>query len=435
MVAVERLVEAYRTFAANGASGAPAWLKQLRDGGIARFGELGFPTTKQEAWRFTNVAALTETAFDLAHPASRIPPLDAIQPFLLGAGPRLVFVNGHFSAALSRTTGVPAGTRIESLAGALKIDHPSIREHLGKYAGFADRPFAALNTAFVRDGAFVHVPVGVTIEEPIELLFVAAPSTGGGPLVSHPRNLIVIEREARATVVETYAALGDAVYWTNAVTEVVAGDGTRADCYRVQRESDRAYHVAVTDVHQGRDSTVNMHAVSFGGALARHDLRGTLAGTGGYLILNGLYVLAGEQHADHHTAIDHAAPHCESHEYFNGVLDGRSRGVFNGRIIVRPGAQKTDSKQTNNNLLLSADAHADSQPQLEIYADDVKCTHGSTVGPLDPKALFYLRSRGLGEVEARRLLTYGFAAEILNRMDVAPLRAQLDRIVRGRLAE
>jgi Fe-S cluster assembly protein SufD len=225
------------------------------------------------------------------------------------------------------------------------------------------------------------------------------------------------------------------VYWTNAVTEVVAGDGAHVDCYRVQRESDRAYHVAVTDVHQGRDSTVNLHAVAFGAALARHDLRGTLAGPGGYLILNGLYVLAGEQHADHHTAIDHAAPHCESHEYFNGVLDGRSHGVFNGRIIVRPGAQKTDSKQTNNNLLLSREAHADSQPQLEIYADDVKCTHGSTVGPLDSKALFYLRSRGIAEVEARRLMTYGFAAEILNRMDVAPLRAQLDQIVRTRLAE
>ena len=436
MVAVERLVEAYRAFAANGASGAPAWLKELRDGGIARFGELGFPTTKQEAWRFTSVAPLVATQFELAPvPDARYPAPADIAPLLLGTGPRLVFINGHLSAALSRTTGLPPGTRVESLAGALKANHPSIREHLGKYAGFADRPFAALNTAFVRDGAFVHVPASVTIEEPIELLFVATPSAGGAPFVSHPRNLIVVEREARATVVETYASLGEGVYWTNSVTEVVAADGARVDCYRVQRESDRAYHVAVTDVHQGRDSTVNLHAVSFGGVLARHDLRGTLAGSGGYLILNGLYVLAGEQHADHHTSIDHAAPHCESHEYFNGVLDGRSRGVFNGRIIVRPGAQKTDSKQTNNNLLLSRDAHADSQPQLEIYADDVKCTHGSTVGPLDPKALFYLESRGIGEVEARRLMTYGFAAEILNRMDIAPLRAQLDRIVRDRLAE
>jgi Fe-S cluster assembly protein SufD len=436
MVAVERLVAAYRAFAANGASGAPAWLKELRDGAIARFDALGFPTTKQEAWRFTSTKPIADTWFELAPaPRAPLPAPGDIEPFALGAGPRLVFVNGHYSAALSHVTGLPKGVRVESLAAALTTDAASIREHLGKYAAFTDRPFAALNTAFVRDGAFVYVPAKVMIEEPIELLFLATPSTGGARLVAHPRNLIVIEREARATVVETYAALGEGVYWTNAVTEVVAGDGARVDCYRVQRESDRAYHVAVTDVHQGRDTTVNVHAVAFGGALARHDLRGTLAGAGGYLILNGLYLLAGEQHADHHTAIDHAAPHCESHEYFNGVLDGRSRGVFNGRIIVRPGAQKTDSKQTNNNLLLSADAHADSQPQLEIYADDVKCTHGSTVGPLDPKALFYLRSRGIGEAEARRLMTYGFAAEILNRMDVAPLRAQLDRIVRARLAE
>ena len=432
MVAVARLVAAYRAFAANGASGAPAWLKDLREGAIARFDALGFPTTKQEAWRFTNVAALTETAFDLAHPASRIPQLAEIQPFLLGDGPRLVFVNGFLQRSLS--TPLSDGVRLDGLAQAL-VDTPDlVRQHLSKYAAFTDRPFAALNTAFVHDGAFVYVPAKVTIEEPIQLLFLTTP-VDGERVVAHPRNLIVLEREARATVVETYASLEDGVYWTNAVTEVVVGDGARVDCYRVQRESDQAYHVAVTDVHQGRDTTVNVHAVAFGAALARHDLRGTLAGPGGYLILNGLYVLDGEQHADHHTAIDHAAPHCESHEYFNGVLDGRSRGIFNGRIIVRPGAQKTDSKQTNNNLLLSGEAHADSQPQLEIYADDVKCTHGSTVGPLDPKALFYLRSRGIGEVDARRLMTYGFAAEILNRMDVAPLRAQLDEIVRARLAE
>ncbi len=435
MAAVGRLVAAYEAFAANGASRAPAWLKELRDGGIARFGALGFPTTKQEAWRFTSVAAIADTTFELAHPASRIPHLDAIQPFLLGDGPRLVFVNGFLVRSLS--TPLSDGVRLDGLSQAL-IDKPDlVRQHLGKYAAFADRPFAALNTAFVQDGAFVYVPARRYVEEPIQLLFLTtAPRDGGGErLVTHPRNLIVVEREARATVVETYASLDQVVYWTNAVTEVVAADGARVDTYRIQRESDRAYHVAVTDVHQGRDSTVNVHAVSFGAALARHDLRGTLAGTGGYLVLNGLYLLAGAQHADHHTAIDHAAPHCESHEYFNGVLDDASRGVFNGRIIVRPGAQKTDSKQTNNNLLLSRDAHADSQPQLEIYADDVKCTHGSTVGPLDPKAMFYLESRGIGEVEARRLMTYGFAAEILNRMDVAPLRTQLDRIVRGRLAE
>ena len=438
---VERLVGAYHAWASNGASRAPAWLKDLRDGGIARFGDLGFPTMKQEAWRFTSVAPIAESSFELASSSDtrHLTPADITDLLLGDAAPhRLVFVNGFFSPQLSSVSGFPAGVRVESLAQALATDADLVRRHLCKYAAFQDRPFTALNTAFVRDGAFVHVPAKVTVEEPIQLLFLATPpSTTGGEarIVAHPRNLIVIEREARAAVVETYASLEQNVYWTNAVTEVVVADGGRVDYHRVQRESGRAYHVATTETHQGRDSTVNLHAVAFGGALSRHDLRSEMAGPGGTLILNGLYLLAAEQHADHHTTIDHAAPHCASHEYFNGVLDGRSRGVFTGRIIVRPGAQKTDSKQTNNNLLLSADAHADSQPQLEIYADDVKCTHGSTVGPLDPRALFYLRSRGLAEREARRLLTYGFGAEILGRMEVAPLRAQLDRIVRARLAE
>jgi Fe-S cluster assembly protein SufD len=249
--------------------------------------------------------------------------------------------------------------------------------------------------------------------------------------VTHPRTLIVVEREARAAVVETYGALGEAPYWTNAVTEIVAGDGAHVDTYRVQREAESAYHVATSQIVQGRDSAVNLHAVAFGGALARHDVGARLGGPGGRLVLNGLYLLRGRQHVDHHTTIDHAEPHCESHEYFNGVLDDRARSVFTGRILVRPGAQRTDSKQTNNNLLLSGEAHADSQPQLEIYADDVKCTHGSTVGPLDQRALFYLRSRGLAAEAARRLLTYGFGAEIVGRMEVAPLRERLDAMVRA----
>jgi Fe-S cluster assembly protein SufD len=425
---VERLVGSYNAWAANGASHVPAWLKDLRAGGIARFGDLGFPNMKQEAWRFTSVAPIAEGAFELAKPPAHVPQLEDIRPFLLfEAGYRLVFVDGFFQPSLS----TPFFDDIQSLAHVVTHRPDLVRQHLGKYAATQDRPFPALNTAFVSDGAFVHVPAKATIAEPIQLLFLAS----GKRVVTHPRNLVVLEREARASIVETYASLGDGPYWTNSVTEVVAGDSARVDCYRVQRESPRAYHVAATDTHQGRDSTVNVHAVAFGGALARHDIGSVMAGPGGTLILNGLYLLNGEQHADHHTTIDHAAPHCDSHEYFNGVLDGKSRGVFTGRIIVRPGAQKTDSKQTNNNLLLSADAHADSQPQLEIYADDVKCTHGSTVGPLDPRALFYLRSRGVGEDEARRLLTYGFAAEILGRMQVAPLRAQLDAIVRGRLGE
>jgi len=426
--AVERLVGSYNAWATNGASSAPAWLKELRAGGIARFGDLGFPNMKQEAWRFTSVAPIAEGSFALAKPPARIPTLEDIRPFLLfEAGYRLVFVDGFFQRALS----TPFFDDVQSLAHVVTHRQDLVRQHLGTYAATLDRPFSALNTAFVSDGAFVHVPAKATIAEPIQLLFLAT----GAKVVTHPRNLVVLEREARAAIVETYASLGEDVYWTNAVTEISAGDGARVDFHRVQRESPRAYHVAATQTHQGRDSTVNLHTVAFGGALARHDIGAVMAGPGGTLILNGLYLLAGTQHADHHTTIDHAADHCESHEYFNGVLDDKSRGVFTGRIIVRPGAQKTDSKQTNNNLLLSPDAHADSQPQLEIYADDVKCTHGSTVGPLDPRALFYLRSRGVGEHEARRLLTYGFAAEILGRIGVASLRAQLDAIVRGRLAE
>ncbi len=429
MAHVDQLVGSYRAWASNGASGAPDWLKDLREGGIARFHDLGFPNMKQEAWRFTSVAPIAEGAFELARPPARVPTLDEIRPYLLlEAGPRLVFVDGFFQPSLS----TPFFDDVQSLAHVVAHRPDLVRAHLGKYAGTQDKPFSALNTAFVQEGAFVHVPAKATAELPIQLLFLA---TGGKPAVAHPRNLVVVEREARASIVETYAALADGVYWINAVTEIVVGDGARLDHHRVQREGARAYHVATTQSHQGRDSTLNMHFVAFGGTLARHDIESVMAGPGGTLILNGLYLLADAQHADHHTTIDHAADHCQSHEYFNGVLDDRSRGVFTGRIIVRPGAQKTDSKQTNNNLLLSANAHADSQPQLEIYADDVKCTHGSTVGPLDPRAMFYLRSRGVGEEEARRLLTYGFAAEILGRMEVAPLRAQLDAIVRGRLAE
>ena len=409
----------------------PRWLQDMREEGIARFESLGFPNMKQEAWRFTSVAPIAEGSFELAPAPTRVPSLEQIRPFLLfEAGHRLVFVDGFFQRSLS----TPLLDDVQSLAHVVTHRPDLVRQHLGKYAATQDRPFSALNTAFVNEGAFVHVPAKATIPDPIQLLFLA---NGGGDkqLVTHPRNLIVLEREARASIVETYASLKQGPYWTNSVTEVVAGAGARVDYHRVQRESAKAYHVATTQTHQDRDSVVNVHTVAFGAALARHDIGAVMAGPGGRLILNGLYLLDGAQHADHHTTIDHAADHCESHEYFNGVLDGKSRGVFTGRIIVRPGAQKTDSKQTNNNLLLSTDAHADSQPQLEIYADDVKCTHGSTVGPLDPRALFYLESRGIGAQEARRLLTYGFATEILGRMEVAPLRAQLDAIVRGRLAE
>ena len=345
------------------------------------------------------------------------------------SGVRLVFVNGRFDAGASSPAPLPRGVTIMNLGDAFAGMSELVRPALGSSAAHERNAFAALNTAFLADGAFVHVAAGVELEAPVEVDYHSA--AAGGRTVSHPRTLLVVERMARATVVETYS--GEGAYWVNALTEVVVADGARADLYRVQRDDASAFHVASTHTRQGRDSVVNVHPVAFGAALTRHDITAVLDGEGARCLVNGLYLGQGAQHIDHHTVIDHAKPHCASHEYFNGVLDDRSHGVFAGRIIVREGAQRTDSKQTNNNLLLSAEARADSQPQLEIYADDVKCTHGATLGPIDPKALFYLESRGLDRGEARAMLTYGFGAEVLGRMDIAPLRQELDEIVRRRL--
>jgi Fe-S cluster assembly protein SufD len=428
--AVERYVAQFEAFAGNGAADAPAWLRELRAGAMARFAALGFPTTRQEEWRFTSVAPLVEGAFAPAPSAGRPGPVFA------GGGPlRMVFVNGRYAAQQSSLAGLPPGVRVGNLAALLAGAGGAgafVERHLGRAATLADNPFAALNTAFVSDGAVVHLTRGAVLAEPLHLIFASAP--GGKPTVSHPRLLVVADEQARATLIEHFVAWEDTPYWTNAVTEVVVGDGATVEIVRVQEDSRQAYHVASTHTRQGRGSTLALHPLVLGAALARHDITNVLDGPGGELLLNGLYLLGGRQHADHHTVIDHAQPDCQSHEYFNGVLDGEARGVFNGRIVVRPGAQRTDSKQTNHNLVLSEQARADSQPQLEIYADDVKCTHGATLGPLDPKEVFYLQSRGLAPAEARALLTYGFGAEILGRLRFAPLRETLEGLVRERLA-
>ena len=437
-VIADRYVAQFKAFSSNGARSAPAWLKEIREGAIARFAELGFPTTKQEEWRFTSVAPIADAAFTLAHaPHSPLPAPADIEHLCVGAGPRVVFVDGRYVAELSTTTSLPQGVRAGSLARALAAG-PSggdlVREHLARHARWQESAFTALNTAFLADGGFVHVAGGVSLDRPLEVVYLSTGLAGtNGPAVSHPRTLIVLDSGAQATVVETYAALQGGVYWTNAVTEAVVGRSARLELFRVQQEGPESFQVATTRSRQERDSYLALHVVTLGAALARHDVGTVLDGAGAELILNGLYLLRGAQHADHHTVIDHAQPHCASHEFFNGVLAERAHGVFNGRIVVRPGAQRTDSKQTNNNLLLSTEARADSQPQLEIYADDVKCTHGSTVGPIDQTQLYYLRSRGLSLEAARNLLTYGFGAEILDRMRHPDVRARLDRLVRERL--
>ena len=394
----EHFLAEYRAFAANGGSSAPGWLSALRAGAIARFAEVGFPTTHQEAWRFTSLKQIAET------------------PFARGA-----MRWNHQSGTL------PAGVRVSSLRVAGDI----AQAHLGKYAETSANAMTALATAFLDDGMVVYVPARTVVPDPIRVA--ASLVAEKGRPMAPARLLIVLGDEAEATVVESYEDGGSATSFTNAVTEIVLGDGARLDHVRVQREGAGAYHIATTQSHQGRDSVLRSTSIALGGLLSRHDIGAVLAGTGASLILNGLSVLSGHQHVDHHTTIDHARPHCESHELFNGIFDQQSRGVFNGRIIVRPGAQRTDSKQTNNSLLLSEEARADSQPQLEIYADDVKCTHGATLGPLDATALFYLRSRGLGPLEARNLLTYGFGADVLSRIPVSVVREELDGVLRTRL--
>jgi len=426
---VGRYVALHEAFAANGGGRAPGWLREARAGAFARFAELGFPTVRMEDWRFTSVEPIAATAFGAAMPADA--PAALVAPDRLTAGPRLVFVNGRLATGRSSLAGLPDGVRVESLSTALRgRDAGFLERYLAAGGATEANPFAALNTAFLDDGALVHVGRGVDLDAPIELLFVAVAAT---PAVTHPRCLVVVEEGARVSVVERYRGAG-AVYWTNAVTEVVLGDGAHLELTRLQQEASGAYHVASTRTRQGRGAVLRLHPMVFGAALARHDITNVLDGAGAELVLNGLYLLGGRQHADHHTVIDHAQPDCQSHEFFNGVLDGRSRGVFNGRIVVRPGAQRTDSKQTNHNLVLSEEARADSQPQLEIYADDVKCTHGATLGPLDPKELFYLQTRGLAPAEARALLTYGFGGEILGRVRHAGVRAALDALVQARLA-
>jgi Fe-S cluster assembly protein SufD len=433
----DRYLALFRAFAGNGASRAPAWLREIREAAIDRFATLGFPSTKQEEWRFTSVAPIAEAPFALStRPKDDLGDATAaaLRGFATDAA-RLVFVDGTIAPQLSVLPSlVPAGVRIESLAVALERDPALPREHLARHAKSDASAFTALNTAFLSDGAFVALPAGVHLETPIEVFYVTR-GTEGESTLSHPRTLIVLGRGARATVVERYVTLRDGRYWTNAVTELVVGEGAHLEHYRVQQESRSAYQIATTHAVQARDSVLHLHPLALGAGLSRHDVYAALAGTGADLVLNGFYLLRGHQHADHHTIIDHVEPHCTSHEFFNGILGEHAHGVFNGRIIVRPGAQRTDSKQTNNNLLLSADARADSQPQLEIYADDVKCTHGSTAGPLDEMALYYLRSRGLSPEMAAGMLTYGFAAEIVGRMEHAGLRAELDGLVRARLAE
>ena len=414
--------------------GGLAWTAPFREQAMARFAERGFPTTRDEAWRYTSVAPIAGTSFDLDTPART----DALTRDLfqqLTFEPwectHVVFLNGRFAKDLSKIGTLPSGVRFKSLEDALESERALVEPYLTRCAGFTDQPFADLNTAFLRDGVFLYVPKGTVIEEEIHLLYVT--TSNGTRALSHPRNLVVVEEGAQITLVESYAGIGSDVYFTNAVTEIAAEAGAVVNHYRLQRESTSAFHVGSLGIRLGRDSRVASHSIALGGRLVRQDVSALLDGEGADCTLNGLYVLSGSQHVDNHTVIDHARPHGSSQELYKGVLDDRSRGVFDGTIIVRPDAQKSDARQTNKNLLLSEDALADSKPTLIIEADDVKCSHGATIGQLDENAMFYLRSRALSRETARSMLTHAFASDIVSRIGVPAVRAGLDCLLFTRL--
>jgi Fe-S cluster assembly protein SufD len=413
----------------------PAWLAPIRQTAITRFAELGFPTVNDEDWRFTNVAPIAALPFKPALNFSANGVDSAVvakNSFTTLKASRLVFVNGLFARELSSILPSATGVKISSLADAFRAHPDLLEKHLARHAHGGDTAFTALNTAFFRDGAFIHVPAGITVAEPVHLLFI---STEPGPgATSNPRNLIIAEKNSRLTVIESFVGESGA-YFTNAVEELILGENAVVEHCKFQDESQSAFHIAAIHAHLGRHCNFIAHSIATGARLSRNNIRTSLADEGVECILNGLYLTRDEQLADHHMIVEHAKPHCNSHEYYNGILDGRSRGVFHGRILVRPDAQKTDAKQTNKNLLLSDDAMADTKPQLEIYADDVKCTHGATVGQLNDESIFYLRARGIGLETARRMLIHAFAGEIIDRVRCAPAREELDKIVWDRLEQ
>ncbi len=396
----------------------------LRQSARLRFRDLSFPTPKTEDWRFTNVAPLLKIPFE---PAPWVT-VDArvLPPMLNASAIRLVFVNGVLSEGLS-CGSVPAGIEVGSLESTGPEQTLRIKEVLG-LADYKGQIFTTLNTSFLQDGAFIVVAEGKVVSEPIEVIYLSVP--GGKTTVTHPRTVIVAGKQSQVTVVERYLQGPETgVYFTNAVTEIALGDKAIVDHYKVQNEGPQAYHIASTQVAQAAGSHFTTHYLALGGDLVRNEVRVRFDGEGCEATVNGLYLGRGQQHLDNYTVIDHAKPHCNSHELYKGILNDKAQGVFNGKIFVRPDAQKTDAKQTNKVLLLSDSATINTKPQLEIFADDVKCTHGATVGQLDAESIFYLRSRGIGLDEARALLTFAFANDIIGRIKIEALRADLEQVV------
>jgi Fe-S cluster assembly protein SufD len=399
----------------------PAWLRRLRDEAYSRFRETGFPGAKDEDWKYTNLAALEAGVFGPPADGGSLPEAAAGLVRPAEEGHALVFLDGKYRRDWSTRKVLPPGAHIGSLAEALSGELDGLVPY---FSGTPLNPFTDLNTMLMEDGAFIHLGRGVEIDEPVHILYLS--SAEGRPVMAHPRTLVIAGDRSRLVVVERYAGGDDAAYFVNGVTDIVAGRDASVSHYRIQEDGGAAFHVSTLRSRQGPGSRFAGHSASFGARLSRHDILSVLDGDGAECLLNGLYLGKDRQHADHFITVEHAKPSGASREYFHGVLCDQARGVFRGRVVVRRDAQKTDARQTNRNLLLSKESEADSRPQLEIHADDVKCTHGATVGPLDEEKVFYLRSRGIGEEPAKGLLTWAFAGEILQRFDLPAVRREME---------
>jgi Fe-S cluster assembly protein SufD len=406
-----------------------ATLDRLRSTAIDRFATLGFPSTRLEDWKYTDVTPLAKTPFRLPSGANGSALTAEVSALTRTEGTRLVFVNGRFAPSLSAVGSLPSGVIVSDLASALASQPQRVEPYLARLAAYDDDSFVALNTAFIEHGAFVSVGRGVDARDTVQLLFVSG--AAGEAWISHPRVLVVAEESSRVTVVETHLG-ARGTYCTNAVTEIAVGPNAAVTHCRVQEESAGAFHIGTVSARQSADSRFRSHSVSLGGRLSRCNVNAILDGPGAECSFDGLYLARDEQHVDFHTTIDHARPHGTSRELYKGVLGDRATAVFNGKVYVRPDAQKSDAGQVNRNLLLSDSATVNTKPQLEIFADDVKCSHGAAIGRLDPDHLFFLRSRGIGPDDARRLLIFGFANEVIERIDVEPVRERLERILWSR---
>lgn len=433
-IMTEHYAAQFRKFEKNGAQKSPAWVHDVRKNALSAFSETGFPTTKAEEWKYTNVGPIAKAPFQYSSAARKMSS-DIVQSFLVRDIKQhvLTFVDGHFSRDLSSITSLPAGVIIMNMAEAVTAHEKLVRQYLSQFVSYDKNPFTALNTAFMNDGVFCYVPENIHVDHPVHLLFLS--TQHDEQIVSHIRNLIIVEEGAKLSCLCSYHSVDGNKNLTNAVTEIIAKKNSEIEFVKVQKENDSSYHVENLSTHQFKDSNVHVFSLALGGAIARNDMSVIIDGEKAECNLNGLYVVAGEQLIDHHTFMHHIHPNCPSHELFKGILTDKGRAVFNGKVYVEAEAQKTDSKQTNRNLVLSDTAIVDTKPELEIFADDVKCTHGAAVGGLNESHSFYLKTRGISAELSKTMLTVGFAAEATGKIRNSDIQHHVDQIVVDHLRE